>query len=646
MTNTSAETVALFLTCRGRAVTPQRIRELSEGILDRRRVAQILKGKGIPVRCVAPTASSLARLELPVLVELHGGALSILERVEGRTVRLREGRGAPRELAFADVREEVACAFEPQARVGEARSLLAALRHTLAGRPGELALGALPILGLLAAGLLTPWLTRMAISGALEDRAPSLLTSVVVALTASALLRAWLAWLQTRVVMSLETRLVRAGLSLTLGRILRLPFQRLHERPFAEQLSTVSSAELVARSATTLVVAPLVHALTFFAYGAALCAHGALLGIVIVLVTVLALLVAYGLTVWRARADDRAVVAAGVARSRLHELILGIATVKTEHAEQPAFLRWFGALQRERRSCLKRDLRDAWCALWILTVESGLRMFVLGYGAFAVLDGSMGMAHFVYVGMLSEGLLSALEHGSHVLQGVTTLGAHTRRVDALLSAESSAAARDDGAPGARVEDDARRGGVRMSDVWFRHGPGQPWILQGYDLTLAPGAHLTLRAASGAGKTTTLRLLAGLYTPERGTVTVHGRDPARSRAAIAYFPQQTQLFAGSLRENLELLSGASLDAVCEAAERTGLLTWIHSLPMGLDTVVVAGGANLSGGQRQWLLLTAACASAASVLLLDEPMSQLDPLVRNRLRLEELFAGRTTVCVAHD
>ncbi len=646
MTNASVETFSLYLTRWGQTVTPQRIRELSEGVLDRRRVTQILKGKGIAVRCVEPTSRSLVQLELPVLVELHNGGLSILERVGERAVRLREGRGESREVAVSKLHEEVACAFERKARIGDARAFLPALRQTLAGRPGELALGILPIIGLLAAGMLTPWLTRMAISGALEERAPSLLMSVVIALTAAALLRAWLEWLQARVTMSLETRLVRAGISLTFGRILRLPFQRLHERPFAEQLSTVSSAELVSRSATTLVAAPLVDVLTFLAYGAALCTHGTLLGIVVVLGTVLALLVAYGLTVWRARADDRAVIAAGVSRSRLHELILGIATVKTEHAEQPAFLRWFGALQRERRSCLGRDLRDAWCALWILLVESGLRAFVLGYGAFAVLDGSMGMAHFVYINMLSEGLLASLDHGAHLLQGVTTLRGHTRRVDALLSTESSTASRESGARSARATDDASRGGICMSDVWFRHAPDQPWVLQGYDLTLAPGEHLTLRAASGAGKTTTLRLLAGLYTPERGTVTVHGRNPALSRAGIAYFPQQTQLFAGSLRENLELLSGASLDAVCQAAERSGLLAWVHTLPMGLDTVVVAGGCNLSGGQRQWLLLTAACASAASVLLLDEPMSQLDPLVRGRLRLAELFAGRTTICVAHD
>jgi ABC-type bacteriocin/lantibiotic exporter with double-glycine peptidase domain len=112
------------------------------------------------------------------------------------------------------------------------------------------------------------------------------------------------------------------------------------------------------------------------------------------------------------------------------------------------------------------------------------------------------------------------------------------------------------------------------------------------------------------------------------------------------PQKAQLLSGSLRDNLEQLSGASLARIAEACRLTGIDQWIASLPMKLDTVVAPGGTNLSGGQRQWLVLTAAVASERPVLLMDESLSELDRVVRKNLMLERLFPGKTTVSVAHD
>ena len=254
----------------------------------------------------------------------------------------------------------------------------------------------------------------------------------------------------------------------------------------------------------------------------------------------------------------------------------------------------------------------------------------------------MALSEFIYLGLLTEGLLSALESGCRTLGVALSMRLHTRRVDELLGGDADLprheSAASELAPG--------KPAIHMSDVWFRHGPDQPWILQGYNLSVAHGEHLTLRGVSGSGKTTILRLIAGIYRPERGTVSVCGRDPARDRSSVCYLPQQAQLFAGSLRDNLEQLSGVPLAQVVKAAERTYLASWLGTLPMGIETVAAAQGANLSGGQRQWLLITAAVASERPVVLLDEPFAQLDHIVRSRLQLDALFRERTTVTVAHD
>jgi ABC-type bacteriocin/lantibiotic exporter with double-glycine peptidase domain len=322
-------------------------------------------------------------------------------------------------------------------------------------------------------------------------------------------------------------------------------------------------------------------------------------------------------------------------------MLQGVATVKAERAERPILLRWLESLLRERGASLRRDLRDGWLELWLAFSQRATRLFVMCYGAHATLEGLLSVADFIYVGLLAEGVLSSLESGCRMLGSVLSLRLHAERVDQALHACEQLVR-----PPARAESAQVPQRIQLRDVWFRHGPDQPWVLSGYDLTVQAGEQLTLRGESGCGKTTILRLIAGMYRPERGTVSVGGRDPGLDRSAICYLPQQAALFAGSLRDNLEQLSGAPPECILRACERTGLSTWLRTLPMGVETLVAAQGVNLSGGQRQWLLLTAAVANARGVVLLDESVSQLDHVVRARMPLAELFAGRTVVSVAHD
>jgi ATP-binding cassette subfamily B protein len=182
-------------------------------------------------------------------------------------------------------------------------------------------------------------------------------------------------------------------------------------------------------------------------------------------------------------------------------------------------------------------------------------------------------------------------------------------------------------------------------VWFRYAPDRPWVLQGYTLRVPVGGELRLEAPSGAGKTTILRLIAGLYAPERGTVRVLGQPPQQASRAVAYLPQAAHLFEGSIVDNLRLLSDASDEAIERAAAESGLCALLATLPMGPETLLTAGASNFSGGQRQLIAWTALMASERPVLLLDEALSQLDPIAQKRLRAMRSGRARTTLFVEH-
>jgi len=135
-------------------------------------------------------------------------------------------------------------------------------------------------------------------------------------------------------------------------------------------------------------------------------------------------------------------------------------------------------------------------------------------------------------------------------------------------------------------------------------------------------------------------------PPIPSVRVFGVPPAQARGLCTYLAQDAHLLEGSISTNLTLMSGATPELLTAALRATELDRWIATLPMGLQTLLPPGGKTLSGGQRQWIALTAAIASQRPIVLLDEATAHLDRARREQLRLESLFANRTVVMVSHE
>jgi ABC-type bacteriocin/lantibiotic exporter with double-glycine peptidase domain len=172
-------------------------------------------------------------------------------------------------------------------------------------------------------------------------------------------------------------------------------------------------------------------------------------------------------------------------------------------------------------------------------------------------------------------------------------------------------------------------------------------LKGYSLRVELGERRWIHAPSGFGKSTLLRIIAGLYPPDQGLVSVGGLAPADAKSQLVYLPQFVQLYGGSILENLRLLSGgANHDRLMAAAETTGLGQLAQTLPMGYNTVLPQGGGSLSGGQRQLVALTAVMASDRKLLLLDEAMANLDWMSRDWLHQSDWFRDRTIIYASHE
>lgn len=182
-------------------------------------------------------------------------------------------------------------------------------------------------------------------------------------------------------------------------------------------------------------------------------------------------------------------------------------------------------------------------------------------------------------------------------------------------------------------------------TWRYSGEGRGG-LHGVDLVLRRGSRVALIGASGGGKSTLLRMLAGLYPPQQGELLRDGKpvDWAELRTLATLIPQEAEVFEASVQENLTFGEPADAAAL-QAAVHTGVFDEVlQRMPGGLDSLVNERGSNLSGGQRQRLALSrgALAAQGSSLLLLDEPTSALDPQAEGRV-FDRMYAAFPSACI---
>ncbi|MFP6622501.1 MAG: ABC transporter ATP-binding protein [Myxococcota bacterium] len=205
---------------------------------------------------------------------------------------------------------------------------------------------------------------------------------------------------------------------------------------------------------------------------------------------------------------------------------------------------------------------------------------------------------------------------------------------------------------------AARGSVEFDHVWFSYAgeaaaDDKAWILRDVSFRVAPGDRVAFVGATGAGKTTLIKLLSRLYEVTRGRILVDGvdiraMDQADLRRRIATVLQDVFLFSGSVTDNLSLgRREVSPETVVRAAKAVEIDAFIRSLSDGYDTEVRERGTNFSSGQQQLLSFARALVHGADILVLDEATSSIDTeteaLVQRGIHV--LLEGRTAIAIAH-
>jgi ATP-binding cassette subfamily B protein len=300
----------------------------------------------------------------------------------------------------------------------------------------------------------------------------------------------------------------------------------------------------------------------------------------------------------------------------------------------------FGARMRNARISAKRQAT-------MQTIPALAEVAILALGGWLVLQGSVTLGTLLAFQTYLLQLVAPVRLLAGMVVMANTARAAAERIFELLDSTSEVQEKDD----AR-ELPAARGAIEMRGVRFGYLRSEP-VLDGLDLSVAPGEVVALVGASGSGKSTVSLLLPRFYDAQEGRIAIDGVDirdlrleSLRSHLGVVF--EDSFLFSDSIRSNIAYGRPDATDEAVERAARWAQADeFIRDLPAGYDTEVGERGLTLSGGQRQRIALARALITDPAVLLLDDATSSVDVRIEEEIHntLRSVMEGRTTILVAH-
>jgi len=331
-------------------------------------------------------------------------------------------------------------------------------------------------------------------------------------------------------------------------------------------------------------------------------------------------------------------------RNHAYELTNGMADLKVNNAEFVRIRKWKETQKEINGITIK--------SLWLNIAQNGGQsvimrvkdLLVTGIGAMMVMSGDLTIGTLMTLGYIT-GRLS---------QPFTTLGASISSLqDAVLSYQRI----DD-----VIHDDAENRGTEeivnssivFDNVSFKYaGASSPYVINNINLTIERGKITAIVGESGCGKSTLIKLMLGFYIPQKGILTIGGHNVAdvdnhNWLGHCGVVMQEAKIFSGTILENVSLSNSApDITRVNTLLETVGLISFIKTLPMGVYTKIGVSGIEMSGGQKQRLMIARALYKNPDFLFLDEATSSLDASNERAIvsKINDLGKSKTIVIAAH-
>jgi ATP-binding cassette, subfamily C, bacterial len=503
---------------------------------------------------------------------------------------------------------------------------------------------------LVAPGLAIPALMAAFVDKVLVEGAADWGRPLVLGMLATALLRAFLGAIQFGILRRLQNRLSVAETSRFVWHLLRLPASYYSQRGAGEVSSRIALNDQVADILSGRLATTSIDILMMIFYVVVMWQFSRSLTLVALCFAMLNLVTLRWIARRRGESNARLSMEQGKAAAAGIAGLQSIRTIKASAQESEFFARWAGFFAGLSNAHAERSAVNYYAGILPPLLLSLMTAAVLVEGGFEVIHGRMSIGMLVAFQSLALSFLQPVNNLVALGATLQELEANVARLSDVLESPAEAEAP---IPEAATECSLvrLRGLVEFRNVSFGYSPVLPPLIQDLSFTVRPGQRVAFVGASGSGKSTVARLMAGLYVPVSGEILFDG-VPASSiprevlSQSLAMVDQDVFLFKGTVRENLTLWDGSMpAERLQRACSDALIQSAIDALPNGYSSDLLEGAVNLSGGQRQRLEIARALACNPSILILDEATSALDAETELGVDRNIRRRGCSCVIVAH-
>lgn len=430
--------------------------------------------------------------------------------------------------------------------------------------------------------------------------------------------------------------------------VLKLPMNFFGTRKVGEIISRFNDASKVRDAISGATLTIMIDTLMAIAGGIILYLQNGYMFAVTVIVAIFYFTIVLSFNKWYRKLNQDQMENNAQLTSYMVETLNGIQTVKSYNAERKVNL--------ETETKFIRLLQSIFKLSWVGNLQVSLVGFaeltggivILWVGAYQVIKGHFTIGQLITYNSLLAYFLDPVKNLINLQPQMQTALVAADRLGEILDLEPERTERED----KKLSLDNLKGDIWFKNITFRYGTRRT-VLEHITMQIRQGERIALVGESGSGKTTLVKLLLNLYSPEVGDILINQNNIKDIqmeclREKIAYIPQETFLFSGSIMDNLTLgLDEVSTEDVIEVAKKAQAHDFINELPRRYDTRLEENGTNLSGGQRQRLAIARAMLRKPDILILDEATSNLDSITERAIEdtVQNYSEGITTIIIAH-